>query len=187
MSTRSSTTEPDALPDVVLVGRVRRPHGVRGQILVESLSDVAERFAVGAPLILVEEGGARREVEVAFAAPHGDGVRLGLTGFDDRDAVETWRGAELYCRRGERPAAPEGGFYYYELVGCRCRDVAVGDLGEVVEVLEDGGGHQLRLEGGSRGLLVPFVRSMLRRVDVEGRSIELQLPEGFVEACAYPS
>ena len=162
---------------------MRRPHGVRGALLVESLSDVPERFQPGSELQLVPAAGDRRTVVVARAAPHGDGLRVRLVGFDSREDVEPLRGATLEVSRERTPTAPEGAFYYFELVGCDCVDTGEGPLGTVREVFEDGGGLLLEVSDGARTVLVPFVQSFIRTVDVAGRRIELELPEGLIEIC----
>ena len=86
------------------------------------------------------------------------------------------------------PAGRMGGSRCHrEQYGCRCRDAAAGDLGEVVDLVEDGGGLLLVVDDGQRRVPVPFVRAFLRRVDPEGREIELELPPGLLEACASRS
>jgi 16S rRNA processing protein RimM len=72
-------------------------------------------------------------------------------------------------------------------VGCRCRDGRYGELGRVAEVVEDGGGLLLEIESPGRHLLVPFVRAFLKSVDVTAGEIELDLPEGLIEACESKS
>ena len=62
-----------------------------------------------------------------------------------------------------------------------------GELGEVVEVLEGGGGDLLRVVGAGRELLLPFVDAYLAEVDVAGRRISWDLPEGLIEACGSAS
>ena len=80
------------------------------------------------------------------------------------------------------PKAPDGTYYQYELLGCRCRSEG-GELGRVVEVVEDGGGLMLIVAGEGRRVPVPFVKAFLLRVDVEAGEIDLALPPGFLEAC----
>jgi 16S rRNA processing protein RimM len=167
----------------VEVGRVRRPHGIRGGVLVEVLSDVPERFAAGSLLELVTAGGHRRQVEVAQAAPHGDSLRVSFVGFDSRDDVEPLKGAGLEVRRELTPSAPEGEFYYFELAGCVCVDRVGGNLGTVTRVIEDGGGLLLEVVDGERTLPVPFVRAFIRSIDIPGRRIDLELPDGLIETC----
>jgi 16S rRNA processing protein RimM len=116
------------------------------------------------------------------------GGLLRLRGVEDREGAEALRGARLEVAREAAPRPRRGSYYYFELVGCRCSDARAGDLGTVSEVREDGGGLMLRVvDGHGRELPIPWVEGFVRRVDVERRTIELALPEGFVEACASPS
>jgi 16S rRNA processing protein RimM len=210
MSSKSSTSRPG---DWVAVGRVLRAHGLRGDVVVESLSDNPERFAPGSVLAAFSRGALdaagpgsplepspleplppespppvpRQHLEVAAAQPHGGALRVRFAGCDDRDAAEALRGLELAVAVGEVPAPPEGEYWHFQLLGCRCIDAAAGDLGEVVDLVEDGGGLLLVVDDGQRRVPVPFVRAFLRRVDPEGRKIELELPPGLLEVCASRS
>ena len=187
MSSRSPNEGPPPLPDRVLVGRIRRPHGVRGELLVDVLSDAPGRLAPGSELWLVTPDGASRTVTVAANRPHSRGALVLFDGLDDRAAVEALRGAVLEAERRTVTPAPPGSYYYFELAGCRCCDVRHGDLGEVSEVIEDGGGLLLEVRAGERLLLVPFVEEYIAAVDVADRRIELQLPEGLLETCTSAS
>lgn len=183
MSSRSSKTE--ALPERVEVARIRRPHGLRGEVIVEVSTDVPGRLAPGvALLVALGDGGPASPVRVATTRPHAEGALLRLDGCDERGQAERLRGAALLIERRRVPQAPPGRWYHYELIGCRCRDRAAGDLGLLAALIEDGGGLLLEVRGEGRVLLIPFVEAFLRRVDVEGRQIELELPPGLVETCA---
>jgi 16S rRNA processing protein RimM len=170
-----------------VVARVLRPHGLRGDLVVEVLSDVPGRLRAGAELWLVPAGGEAERVRIERVGRHAAGATVRLHGRGERDAVEGLRGAELEVERDRVPAAPEGSYYHHELLGCRCRDRREGELGEVVELEADGGGLLLAIEGPRGRLLVPFAAAFLERVDVAARTIELDLPEGLVEACASRS
>ena len=169
------------LPDTVIVGKVVRPHGLAGEVVVEVETDVEERFDPGSTMRL---GASGRRVEVASARPFGDRLLVRFAGFEDRTAVEGLRGLELTVERGEVPIAPAGSFYHFELLDCRCSDRALGELGRVVALHEDGGGVLLEVERGEGRILVPFVEAFVVRVDVEGRRIDLDLPPGLVDICA---
>jgi len=179
---------PAAADGTVLVGRVLRPHGVRGEVVVETWTDNPERFVPGARLL----AGPAGALEVAEARPHRGALLVRFAGVGDREAADMLRGTDLAVPAESVPAAPEGTYYHFQLVGCRVRDAAAGELGEVVDLAEDGGGLILLVEGeapggGSRRVPVPFVGALLKRVDVERREIEVELPEGLVEACASRS
>ena len=198
MSSKSSKTidadareEParrDDLPESVTVGRVLRPHGVRGEVVVEVLSDVPDRFARGSRMQGIREGRPSVALKIAAGRAHKSGAVVRFAGCEDRDQAEELRNLWLEVPRSEVPEAEPGTYYQYELVGCRCRVGGV-ELGRVVEVVEDGGGLLLILEEeeGGRRIPVPFVREFLREVDVAGARIELELPPGLVETCASRS
>lgn len=195
MASRSSTSKPppDAVaetvlvPETVLVGVIHRAHGVRGEVAVEPLSDVPGRLAPGSVLTAVDRRGNSRPLEVASARPHKGLVLLTFEGVAGRDQAEALRGATLEVGRGEVPPPPAGAFYQFQLVGCRCRDLAAGELGEVADLVDDGGGQILVVQGPAGELLVPFVERFIRSIDLEARAIELDLPPGLIEACASGS
>jgi 16S rRNA processing protein RimM len=167
---------------------VLKAHGIQGEVMVEALSDVPGRLAPGSSLLLVREGEPARTVEVAASRPHKTGMLVRFVGVDDRDEAGELRGAWLEVPRSQVPAAPAGTYYHYELLGCRCVDLGSGkDLGEVVDLVEDGGGLLLIVSDGERRIPVPFVQAFLRRVDVAGARIELELPPGLLETCASRS
>lgn len=194
MSSKSSKTEEpgvarpqrDDLPETVAVGRILRPHGVRGEVVVQVLSDVPGRFKAGSRIQGVREGAPPRTLTVATSRAHKTGAVVRFEGFEDPDQADELRGLDLEVPRTEVPKAPPGTYYQYELLGCLCRDEGE-ELGRVIEVVEDGGGLMLIVEGEGRRVPVPFVKDFLRRVDVEAGEIELALPPGFLEVCASES
>ncbi len=189
-STSSKTDGRTDLPETIVVGRVLRPHGLRGELVVEVLSDVVRRFAPGSSLLLVREGMAPAPVEVAVCRFQGGGRRpaavLRFAGIEDRDRAEQLRGSWLEVERSRVPPAPAGTYYHFQLEGCRCLNRGE-DLGEVVRVVEDGGGLLLVVSDGKSEVPVPFVTRFLVAVDVERGRIELDLPPGLVEICASRS
>jgi 16S rRNA processing protein RimM len=187
MSSKSSRTEERLdLPQTITVGRVLRPHGVRGEVAVEVLSDVPDRLAAGSELLLSRTGEPLARVVVESSRPHRSGVLVRFSGVEGRERAAELRGAWLEIERSRVPAAPAGTYYQYELVGCRCRGAGQ-ELGRVVDLVEDGGGWLLIVSDGQRQVPVPLVARFLRTVDVATGTIELELPPGLVETCASRS
>ena len=184
----------------VLVGRIVRPHGVRGEVVVEALSDVPGRLAPGSELLVTgadpdapppapAAGGEPPPATLSVAAsrPHGGRVLIAFEGVGDRDAAGRLRGLGLAVERAAVAPPPDGAWYHFQLLGCRCRDRTAGDLGEVVDLVEDGGGLLLVVDDGRRRVPVPFAGEFLRRVDPEAGVIEVELPPGLLETCASTS
>jgi 16S rRNA processing protein RimM len=165
---------------------VLRPHGLRGEVVVEVLSDVPGRLDPGSRLLASREGSPLRTLTVASSQPHKSGARVRFAGVEDADGAEALRDLSLEVERSAVPAAEPGTYYYFELLGCRCSDGGQ-DLGEVVDLVEDGGGLLLIVADGERRIPVPFVERFLRTVDVAGKRIDLDLPPGLLEACASRS
>lgn len=197
MSSRSSTTDapsaaarpdrPSTESDSVQVGRVGRPHGVRGEVVVQVESDNPRRFEVGSPMIAELAHGGLRHLLVEESRPHGNAVVLRFAGVNGREAAHTLAGSVLSVPRHAVPPAPDGTVYFFDLIGCRCSDHKVGDLGEVVDVVEDGGGLLLLVQGPAGTVPVPFVQAFIDTMDLNARTLSLNLPDGLLEVCASTS
>ncbi|HEY8455510.1 MAG TPA: ribosome maturation factor RimM [Actinopolymorphaceae bacterium] len=163
----------------VVVGRIGRPHGVRGEVVVDVRTDEPDkRFAPGA--VLSTEAGP---LEVESARWHGSRMLVRFRGYADRTAVEELRGALLRADvpEDERPPDPDE-FYDHQLVGLRARTVDGRDVGEVTEVVHLPMQELLvvRADAG-REIFVPFVRSIVPDVDLDAGVIVLDPPEGLLE------
>lgn len=187
MASSSSKTETPPLPARILVGRVIRPHGVRGEVAVDVASDRPARFAAGSRL-RATIGDAERELRVERARPVRAGLLVTFAGIGDRDEAEALRGAALEVDRSAVPPAAAGEYYYWELVGALCVDERAGEIGRVADVEESPAGLLLLVEDGrGRRLVLPFVTAFVAGVDRAARRIDWRLPEGLIEACASRS
>ncbi|HVS01141.1 MAG TPA: ribosome maturation factor RimM [Thermoanaerobaculia bacterium] len=183
-----STTSGEGRPaERVLVGRVGAAHGLRGEVAVRLESDVPQRFAPGSEVWAEPLGGAPRRLRIAASRPFRKALLVRFEQIEDREAAQQLRGAPLEVDAAEVPPPPAGGVYHFQLLGCRCADRRYGELGVVEEVVEDGGGVVLRVVGGGREVLLPFVDPYLAEVDVDQGRITWVLPEGLIEACGSES
>lgn len=198
MSSKSSKTSlPDSIRNdsqLVIVGRVRRAHGLAGEVVVESMTDVEDRFAPGSRLHACVSGAGQvgdpvRDLTVESSRPHAGAMLVKFESIADRDQAGELRHAWLVVDRSRVAPSPEGAHYHFELIGCECHDEVLGLLGEVIDVVDDGGGSLLVVRpggetgGGEAEILIPFVEAMLAAVDTENRRIDTRLPAGLVEIC----
>lgn len=181
-----------SLPDCASVARVRRPHGVRGELVVEALTD--EPDAILAPGRRVFQGthdGALwldprtrqpRELRVTGLRPFKEGWLVTFDAIGDRTEAERWNGRHLLIPTEELSTPAEGEVFAHELVGMLLVDADSGrELGEVVEFYEVPQGLLLefRTPGGLASL--PFVEEFVQDVDREARRITVSLPDGLLE------
>jgi 16S rRNA processing protein RimM len=156
--TRRRTTD-----ELVLVGRVGKPHGLDGSFVVEQASDDPARFAPGAVL---HAGGEQVRVEERKRSGGRLVIRL------DRPVP---RGTRLEIPRAELPAAEPGSYYVFQLVGLEVVEDGGRKLGVVTDVEPGPANDALELDS---GLLLPLVEACVREVDLEARRI--LVAQGFV-------
>jgi|KBSMisStandDraft_5_1062788.scaffolds.fasta_scaffold101442_3 16S rRNA processing protein RimM len=167
---------------MVLVGQVARPHGIRGDVVVNPETDfVDERFAAGS-VLWTRIAGVVEALTVARARFGGRRPVVGFAGADTVPDAERLAGAELRVPEEALLALAPGTYYLHQLVGCRMETERGDVVGEVVRV-EGGAGASLLVVNGPRGeVLVPFAASLCPIVDVDGRRIQVAAPEGLLEA-----
>ena len=169
-----------AWASMVTVGVVVRPQGNRGEVVVDPATDFgSERFKPGA--VVYRDGAAGPEaIRVATSREFRGRWIVGFEGVSTIDDAERWRGRELRIPPADlRPLLP-GGYYVHDLVGCRVWTVGGVDVG-VVERVDVGPGAPWLVLSGSAEVLVPFVDSICRDVDVSAKRIVIDPPAGLIE------
>ncbi len=170
-----------AFSELVLVGRVVKPQGRRGEVAVEPFSDRADRFATLERAFVAGPQGEPRAARIEGCFAHKGRYVLKLAGVDSIDAAEALRGAELRIEESELRALPPGSFYYHELVGLRVEDAQGLSLGRVEQVMETAAETRVLVVNGERGeLLLPFADAFVEAVDVAGGRIVAVRPEYVV-------
>jgi 16S rRNA processing protein RimM len=187
------------------LARIRRTQGRKGEVFADILTDFPEKFSERKRLWLVPDGiprpasapalraggavvGAPREVELVAHWLHKGGVVLHFAGVDSISAAEALIGLGVAIPRAERASLAEDEAYIDDLIGCTLMDVAGPAailVGEIEDVDKTAGPTPLLVvrapERTGEQVLIPFAKAYLRRLDVDGRRIEMALPEGLVD------
>jgi 16S rRNA processing protein RimM len=171
----------EELGELIAVGRVGPPRGVRGDLFVQPWTDTpAERFAAGA--VLHTEPAATGPLTVEASSLAGGKLVVHFAGVDDRAAAEALRGTQLLVPVAERaPIDDPDEFYDTDLVGLSARTVAGDELGPVTEILHAAGASYLVVRLDGRDRLVPFVSAIVPTVDVAAGFVIVDPPEGLVD------
>jgi 16S rRNA processing protein RimM len=168
----------------LVVGRVGRPHGLRGEVTVEvRTDDPDQRFSAGSALDTVPA--ERGPLTVAGTRWHSGTLLVRFAGYDDRDAAEDLRDTVLAIESGDLPPLedPEE-FYDHELIGLEVTTVAGEAVGTVTHVLHHGQTLLVVEGGGTRSgaeILVPFVAAIVPEVDVSGGRLVIDPPDGLID------
>ncbi|MBI2189310.1 MAG: 16S rRNA processing protein RimM [Acidobacteria bacterium] len=175
------TSDPINWEDMVVVGRIARPHGLRGHVIVNPETDfVDERFRPGADVWVRPASGERRLTIVAARIQGGRPV-IAFDGLSRIEDVEAMSGLELRIPEDALQPLESGHYYEHQLVGCRVETMEGVPVGPVVRVEGGAGGSRLVVNGRHGEVLIPLAVDICVDIDVAAKRIRIDPPEGLLE------
>lgn len=166
----------------VVLARITKPRGNRGEVAAQDLCEDLDRFGDGVEVTLRDPAGRFRTAKIENAWDHQGRLVLKFEGVDSISAAEELRGTEVCIPYEELGPPPEGEYYYVDLVGCVVRDAETDrEIGTVEAIQEPGGPLVLEVVREGREILIPFIKEICIEVDPEGKSIRVRMPEGLEE------
>jgi 16S rRNA processing protein RimM len=171
--------------DWAILARLVRPQGRRGEVFADLLTDFPERFAERKRLYLVTSEtnpDVVREVTLERHWLHKGRVVLKFAGIDSINDAELLRGLMVAIPASERAPLSDGAFYIGDLIGCEVIDVSSApvSVGKITDVDREVGLLMVQPDGGGE-ILIPFAQAYLADIDVDGKRIEMRLPEGLLD------
>lgn len=165
------------------VGKIVNTHGVRGEIKIWPQTDFPDvRFRKGSRLLAYPpEKGEPIEVEVQSAREQNNLFYLKLTGFDNINDVEKFKGWELKVSGEDRVPLEEGEYYVRDIVGCSVVTEEGETLGTIADILSPGANDVWvvkRPKG--KELLLPVIDDVVLDVDTAGKTVKVRLMEGLL-------
>jgi len=166
-------------PTLVVVGRVIRPHGVRGELRVQPDTDFPQRLRTLPQAVLVT---AERSTPVRVEAvrPAGEAVLVKVAGIDSAEAAAAWRGAYLAVPPELAAPLPAGRHYVFDVLGLTVETEDGRVLGTVDEVLRTPA-HDVYVVRGAREVLLPAISSVVLQVDPAGGRMVVRPLPGMLE------
>jgi 16S rRNA processing protein RimM len=169
---------------LLAVGRLRKPHGLKGEFAVFPLTADAEAvFSEGRRLVRLALSGEvlGPPVEIERSRPFHREWLLKFRGAESRDALQSWRGQFLAAPADELKPPAEGEVYVHELEGFAVRQEDGTALGLVTSLFDLPSGLTLEVQGPKREFLLPFRKEFVPQVDREHRVLVVRLPDGLLE------
>ncbi len=161
---------------LLAVGRVLRPHGVRGELLLETLTEFPEHLAAVETVYLGETAVPHPLRQVRR---HRDQLLIQLADCADRDAAEALRGQVVQILGEQAAPLPPGRYYHHQVIGLEVVTDAGETLGKVTEILETGANDVYVVQGPGGEVLLPALRSVVLKIDLEAQRLTAHLPEGL--------
>ncbi|CAN5860507.1 ribosome maturation factor RimM [soil metagenome] len=177
-------------PEFIIVGRVRKAHGIRGEVVVEVITDAPDAvFACGRRVFAGTATGdispSRQELHVRSVRPFNEGILVGFTEVPERNAAELWRGRYLLLPAGEVAPPDDDEVYLHELIGMRVELTGGQPVGTIEELYElpQGLALDVRLVEPRDGetVLLLYDDQTIASVDKVARVIVVTPPDGLLE------
>ncbi|MBK8248642.1 MAG: 16S rRNA processing protein RimM [Gemmatimonadetes bacterium] len=172
--------------DLIIVGRIRKAHGIRGEVVVELMTESPDViFAPGARLFPgTAEGDPDPKlgpIHVEDARPFREQFLVTFVEVPDRTEAERWRDRFLLVPQSELVPPEEGAVYQHQLIGLSVRTEAEGEIGRVVGTFEVAGRLLLEVARESGTVLLPYEGQFVDRVDLAAGHLHMTLPPGLLE------
>lgn len=167
-------------PDYVVVARLGKPKGVKGDLHADSLSDVPNRLSTLTVVRAVAKNGETRTLRVVGNERADITGTLHFEGIEDRDAAEELAGNFLEVPVSEAPPLPDGLYYHWQLTGLRVLADDGTDLGTLEEVLQPGANDVYVVRGARGEILIPAVKEFVKATDLAAGTMTVHLLPGLL-------
>ena len=162
------------MSELITIGKIEKPFGVKGEVRVQSLSDVPGRFEGLTRVTLVTVSGQCVDVTVRSVRKIKDGYLLSFEGVNTPEEAVQFRGSVIKSPKELAPALPPGQYYEFQLIGLIVSNEAGLVLGTLEEILETPGNHVFVIRGTSGEHLLPAIKEVVRSVDLDAGSMTVR-------------
>lgn len=173
------TGSPNAGEPVYLaVGLLRRPHGLRGDVLFDVYTDFPERLRPG---LVLRVGDDKLPMKITRRRGRNDGLILGFEGVATPEQAAKYTGKTAFILAEGLPPLPEGEYYHHQILGLRVFDEQDTELGVVTEILETGANDVYVLKNADgREVLIPALKQVLLDVNLAARTMRVHILPGLL-------
>lgn len=165
-------------PRFLVIGRILKPHGVRGEMRVDIISELPERFTWLDEVYIGQDNPTRKTVEsIRF---HKSWALLKLAGCDDRNSVNLLRSQLVQVPESEGLPLQDGEYYLYQLIGLKVYTEDQEYLGDISEVLETKANNVFVVKTSDAEILLPDIGDVIRDIDFESAIVTVRLMPGLI-------
>lgn len=170
--------------DLIQIGKIIGAHGIRGAVKVHSFSDSGDCYSQFSDLIIVSADGRRLDHQVEWSKPHKNGLRLGIKDIASRNQAEAMVGCGIFIARTSLPPLDEDSHYWVDLIGMAVYDTDEQYIGRIVDIIPTGANDvyvvKTRQSRSADEILLPAIASVVLEVDVPGKRMRVDVPDGLI-------
>ena len=165
--------------DYILIGKIRGTHGLDGKLKVESYSESLDLFEPGIQLQVRRSEMSGEFYTIKSAKPYKRGMMLRLDEIQDITTAEQLVGSDVYILKDCLPAAENGEYYWFDIIGLSVFSVEGLYLGVVTSIFPTGSSDVYVVENKGDEILIPVLKSVILEIDLAARTMKVDLPEGL--------
>ncbi len=166
-------------PEYLLVGHLRRPHGVRGEMVMDIQTDFPERFKSKTEVFV---GYSHKSMVIESARPQNDALLIKFSGLETPEDAGRYRNQPVYVLTADRPPLPSGYFYEHQLMGFAVVDEKNETIGTLSEIMRTGANDVYVVQRADKTeVLLPVIPSVVLSIDAANRVIHVHLIPGLIE------
>jgi len=163
------------------IGRVVKPHGVRGKVKVEYFGEDLRRLSLYREIFIEDEKGRPKACEILEAIPQPPRLILRLKGIEKVEEAEPLIGKEILVEKKALLKLEEGEYYWMDLLGMKVETQGGKRIGEVREIFPTGANDVYVIEGKRKEILLPATEEVIRSIDLKRRVMKVVRMEGLWE------
>ena len=172
---------PSVPPDnLVLLGRVIRPHGLEGLLRIQSYAESDRSFLDAGTILLKPVSGPVQEAEIRSLRPHKKAYLMAVKGITSIEAAEVLRGAEIWVPENAL-TREKGAYFWYELLGLRVYLTSGERLGSVSQIIETKSHDIYRITGADKEMFVPATHEFIEEIDLNKKRMTIVPMEGLLD------
>ena len=164
---------------LLTVGKIVGVHGIKGGLKIKPYAEDTTFFSADRFVIVKDKAGQKNNYTVSWAAPYNKGIRLGLKEISSRNQAENLVGGEICTHKADLPELEDGTYYWFDLIGLAVSSASGDFIGRVENVMETGSNDVYVVRDGDREVLIPALASVVLDIDLEQKTMQVDLPEGL--------
>ena len=162
------------------VGKIVGTHGLKGEVKINSITDFPEvRYQPGNTLLIKK---SNKVETIESSRKHKNVYLIKFVGLDTYEDVIGMNGSEVFASdQISKPELAADEFYYRDIIGLNVVDVNRGNVGKISEILSPGANDVWVVKDGKKEILLPYIKSVVLKVDIPNKSITVDIPEGLID------
>lgn len=168
------------MKDLILIGKISKPHGIKGFVKIRMLADVDILENLDT-IYLKSAQSSFTPIVIDRVTPQNDRAIIHIQGVDDRNAAAELAGSEIHIPRDALKKLPQGEYYHFELIGLDVKTDSGALIGSVTEILSTGANDVYVVTTAHKEVMIPAIKEVVKKIDIDHKEMIITPMEGLLD------